>query len=151
MLSCDFDNLPKTLSDDAWLKPFQPTLQKRFQAFCQKQEQQRNYPPDWHEFFGLHRLGRHWVFREWLPNATNAWLTGTFNNWSHNDDSRLQPIGDGVWEGVFQSDMLHHLDCYGMFVQWDGGEGFRLPSAATRIIRHQSGMSQYGVVFNAQV
>ena len=74
-----------------------------------------------------------------------------FNNWARNDDCRLQPIGDGVWEGVFHGDMLHHLDCYGLFVQWNGGEGFRLPSAATRVVRHQSGLSQYGVAFNAQV
>ena len=151
MFNCTENNLPLKLSDDDWLKPYQPFLQKRFAAFKKKKEELRAYPPDWHEIFGLHRLARSWVFREWLPNATNVWLTGTFNNWSRNDDCRLQPIGDGVWEGVFHGDMLHHLDCYGLFVQWNGGEGFRLPSAATRVVRHQSGLSQYGVAFNAQV
>ena len=151
MFNCTENNLPLKLSDDDWLKPYQPFLQKRFDAFKKKKEELRAYPPDWHEIFGLHRLARSWVFREWLPNATNVWLTATFNNWARNDDCRLQPIGDGVWEGVFHGDMLHHLDCYGLFVQWNGGEGFRLPSAATRVVRHQSGLSQYGVAFNAQV
>ena len=34
-----------------------------------------------HEYFGLHKTARGWVFREWAPNATDIYLVGDFCDW----------------------------------------------------------------------
>ena len=34
-----------------------------------------------HRYFGFHRTDTGWVYREWLPGADAAWLTGDFNGW----------------------------------------------------------------------
>lgn len=40
---------------------------------------------------------------------------------------------NGVWEGVFEAGAMKHGDLYKMFVQWNGGEGERIPAYATRV------------------
>ena len=37
-------------------------------------------------YFGLHKVKRSWMFREWAPNATAIYLIGDFNDWEK--DSR---------------------------------------------------------------
>jgi len=105
---------------------------------------------DWHEFFGLQRTaGRDWCFREWLPQAVSAALVGEFSAWQWDQRYELHSAIDGCWCGYFPPDAFQHGQQYQLKVCWPGGEGWRLPSCASRIVR--AGNAQGGMVFNAQV
>lgn len=105
---------------------------------------------DWHEKYGLHRLpDGNWHFREWLPNAASAMLLGSFNNWSASEWFELQPAGNGDWELFLPAEMIKHGDVYQLYVEWQGGKGWRLPTAVTSVTREQQSDGHY--VFNAQV
>jgi 1,4-alpha-glucan branching enzyme len=105
---------------------------------------------NWHEFFGLHRLaGGDWCFREWLPKAVSVALIGEFSAWQRDQRYELQPAADGCWYGYFPPDAFRHGQQYQLKVHWPGGEGWRLPSCATRTVR--AGNAAGGMVFNAQV
>lgn len=52
-----------------------------------------------HDYYGLHKMKRGWVFREWAPNATDIYLVGDFNNWTEDERYRARRIeGTGNWE-----------------------------------------------------
>ena len=52
-----------------------------------------------HEYFGLHREGAGWVFREWAPNADAISLVGTFSDWQERDGFALERSNEnGEWE-----------------------------------------------------
>ena len=56
---------------------------------------------DWaagHHYFGLHRTGSGWVFREWAPNAERIWLVGDFSGWRTDGEFELEKLPGGVWE-----------------------------------------------------
>ena len=75
------------LLDDVYLKPFEAAIRGRAQhAFDRARELTAGKCSlaDWasaHEYYGLHRTKRGWVFREWAPNATSMWLVGDFSKW----------------------------------------------------------------------
>lgn len=50
-----------------------------------------------HEYFGFHREGNGYIYREYAPNAKQLFLCGDFNGWSRTSHE-LTPIGDGVFE-----------------------------------------------------
>lgn len=97
-------------------------------------------------YFGLHKQNKSWVLREWLPNAKQVFLIGTFNNWEENDDFRLIPTENGNWEIVLPLNTMKHLDLYALSVHWEGGKGKRIPSWATRVVQDSD-----TYIFNAQV
>ena len=88
-----------------------------------------------HMFYGLHREGEEWVFREWAPNANRIYLIGAFNNWKRTTAYELKPKGDGNWEIRIPAMFLHHGDLYKLFIEWPGGGGERIPSYATRAVQ----------------
>ena len=88
-----------------------------------------------HLFYGLHKAGNEWVFREWAPNATRIYLIGVFNNWKRTAAYELHPTGGGNWEIRLPEMFLHHGDLYKLFIEWPGGGGERLPSYATRCVQ----------------
>ena len=52
-----------------------------------------------YDYYGLHKLSRGWVFREWAPNATEIYLVGDFNNWQETEKYKAKRIeGTGNWE-----------------------------------------------------
>ena len=60
-----------------------------------------------HEYFGLHKTARGWVFREWAPNATDIYLIGDFNNWQESEKYRAKRLKDsGNWELKLQRRLL---------------------------------------------
>ena len=60
-----------------------------------------------HLYFGFHKTNTEWVYREWLPGADGAWLTGDFNNWN-TYEYPLTNIGEGIWEIKIGLDTLKH-------------------------------------------
>jgi 1,4-alpha-glucan branching enzyme len=51
-----------------------------------------------HEWYGFHREGRGWVYREWAPAADGVYLTGDFNDWHWLDTPLTRIEGTGDWE-----------------------------------------------------
>ena len=88
-----------------------------------------------HLYYGLHREGKQWVFREWAPNANRIYLIGEFNNWKRIGTYELQPVGGGSWEIRLPDMFLHHGELYKLFIEWPGGGGERLPAYCTRAVQ----------------
>ncbi len=118
---------------------------------------------DYHLFFGLHLLSDRnigWVFREWAPNATAIYIIGTMTDWKIDERFRLfrrdSPSDivqyqlfesdSDIWERTFEKDSFKHGDLYKLKVFWNGGEGERIPTCATRVIQ-----DAHSLIFTAQV
>ncbi len=99
-----------------------------------------------HNFYGLHIENGSWVFREWAPNATNIFLIGNFSNWEKREENALKSIENGNWEITKPLNFFSHKDLYRLVIEWDGGEGHRIPSYAKRVIQ-----DEHTKIFNAQV
>ena len=143
----------KIIDRDPWLKPFEAAITGRHQNAINKETELvgRGTLKDFaagHQYFGLHQTAQgKWVFREWAPNATAIYLIGDFNNWQMADDYKLQRIGsDGIWEITLPRDAMHHGQLYKMLVQWQGGQGERIPAWAQRVVQ-----DDHTKIFSAQV
>ena len=99
-----------------------------------------------HLYFGLFRENSGWIIREWAPNATDIYLTGTFNDWHERSDFRFTPIGNGCWELHLAENRISHGDLYALMVHWNGGQGKRIPAWTRRAVQ-----DDHTKIFNAQV
>lgn len=100
-----------------------------------------------HKYYGLHKLSRGWVFREWAPNATKLYLVGDFNNWQETERyeaKRLDAYGN--WELKLSEKAIKHGDLYKMHVYWNGGCGERIPAWCQRVVQDNNTK-----IFSAQV
>ncbi len=97
-------------------------------------------------FFGLHKIPKKWVFREWAPNAIEIYLIGTFNDWQEKPEYRLEKKGNGVWELEMPETALRHGDLFKMKVYWNGGSGERIPAWIRRVVQDENTK-----IFSAQV
>lgn len=138
--------------DDPYLDPFVPVIERRID-YCIAKELQVAGNRSLTEFamghfyYGLHRDGDGWIFREWAPNATSMFITGDFTGWSDNESYQLKRINKyGDWEIKLPRGKLNHGDLYKLSIHWNGGEGERLPSYATRVIQDDTTK-----IFSAQV
>ncbi|MBI9085817.1 MAG: alpha amylase C-terminal domain-containing protein [Desulfobacterales bacterium] len=99
-----------------------------------------------HEFYGLHRRGREWVFREWAPRASAVFLMGTHTHWQEDPAYALHPTGSGVWQITLPKAALAHGDLYRLRIHWPEGQGDRIPAYARRVVQDPDTL-----IFNAQV
>lgn len=143
----------KIVRDDEWLQPFEEAIQGRHEHVNNKIADLTGGKgslsdfADGHLYFGLHRTPRQWVLREWAPNATAIYLTGTFNQWQELPNYALKRIDEnGTWELNLPAKALHHLDLYKLSIHWDGGQGERVPAWATRVVQDEKTK-----IFSAQV
>ena len=142
------------VAKDAYLEPYEEAIKGRHDHAEWKIKQLtrngRRTLSDFangHKYFGLHKLSRGWVFREWAPNATDIFLIGDFNSWQPTDDYRAKRIaGTDNWELKLPDKALHHGDLFKMLVRWNGGEGERIPAWATRVVQDETTK-----IFSAQV
>ena len=141
------------LKNDPWLEPFADAINGRHNEVInveQRLTQESGSLSEFanaHRYFGLHKYDDgQWVFREWAPNATAITLIGDFSNWEKRPEYALQPLGNGVWKGVFPADALSHEQLFKMLVEWPGGQGERIPAYATRVIQDENTK-----IFSAQV
>ncbi|MCM1291354.1 MAG: alpha amylase C-terminal domain-containing protein [Prevotella sp.] len=134
------------LRNDPWLEPFSTAIEGRHQDVIKTLDRLTSHTggslssfANAYNYYGLHRdTDGHWIFRELAPNATNIWLIGTFNNWQKDEQFRLHPADNGVWEGKFPAELIHNGDLYKMYVQWAEGEGERIPAYATRVVQDEN-------------
>jgi 1,4-alpha-glucan branching enzyme len=102
---------------------------------------------DYHRKFGLHRVDKGWVFREWAPKARSIHIIGEMTGWALDPGFALQKKRpDGIWEGRFPLTAFIHNQLYRLVIAWDHGQGDRIPTAATRVVQ-----DSHTLIFNAQV
>ncbi len=141
------------LDSDPYLRPYAETIERRLRhiiALEKKLTGNKERLSDFasgHEYFGLHKHEREWIFREWAPNATGIFLIGDMTEWETLKDFALKRISrDGIWEIHLPESFLNHGDLYRLAMQWPGGEGNRIPSYARRVVQDPETL-----IFNAQV
>ena len=132
----------KLIQSDPYLQPFAEAINGRYHYAVNREKELTNGAKlsDWangHMFYGLHKVDKQWVIREWAPNATAIYLVGDCNGWQKDEAYRLQPKENGVWEASFAEDMLQHEQLYKLLVEWQGGCGERIPSYARRVVQDE--------------
>ena len=132
----------KLIQSDPYLQPFAEAINGRYHYAVNREKELTNGAKlsDWangHMFYGLHKVNKQWVIREWAPNATAIYLVGDCNGWQKDEAYRLQPMENGVWEASFAEDMLQHEQLYKLLVEWQGGCGERIPSYARRVVQDE--------------
>ncbi len=132
------------IKNDPWLEPFATAIEGRHEDAVRKEKELTRKArtlvnfANAHKYFGLHHNeDGSWTFREWAPNATAITLIGDFSQWKELARYELKPLGNGVWEGNFKAEHIHHGDLYKMKVHWNGGEGERIPAYATRVVQDE--------------
>jgi 1,4-alpha-glucan branching enzyme len=137
---------------DPWLNPFTGIIDGRI-ANCLAREKKlvgNGSLTDFamgHHYYGLRFEDNKWIFREWAPNATKIFLTGTFNEWKESGEYSMERINTyGDWEIILPETALKHKDLFKLSVHWKGGKGERIPSYATRVVQDDKTK-----IFSAQV
>ncbi len=139
-------------NSDPWLKPYSGFINTRINKCVSKEKilAGNGNLCDFslgHFYYGLHSTKNGWVFREWAPNATQIFLTGTFNDWQEKQEYSLTRLNShGDWEIHLPRQALKHEDLYKLTVYWEGGKGERIPSYANRVIQ-----DDITKIFSAQV
>ena len=153
------DTTPKVehiglVKNDSWLEPFEEAIRGRhdhalwkLNQLTKNGKQKLTDFASGHDYFGLHKQTRGWVFREWAPNATEIYLIGEFNNWQEDEHYKLKRVeGTGNWELKLREKDLKHGQLYKMKVHWNGGEGERIPAWCRRVVQDDQTK-----IFSAQV
>ena len=141
-----------SLLDDGYLAPYRDAIEGRSRrAFDRAAELTGGGKlSEWanaHHYFGLHRTGEGWVFREWAPNATSMWLIGDFSAWRRLPEFEVFRLpGSDVWELKMPPEAIAHGDRYHLEVRWDGGSGERIPAYARYVVQDAA-----TALFSAQV
>ena len=142
------------VANDPYLEPFEPAICGRHDHALWKIGQLTNNGKSTlsdfatgYLYYGLHKMARGWVFREWAPNATDIYLVGDFNNWTEQERYRAKRIpGTDNWELKLSEKAVKHGDLYKMHVYWDGGHGERIPAWVRRVVQDEETK-----IFSAQV
>ncbi|MCD6202492.1 MAG: alpha amylase C-terminal domain-containing protein [Bacteroidales bacterium] len=144
-------NLPEYVKKDPWLLPYAEVIvgrQKKYHLVREELTGPKSLVDfaQGHHYFGLHKKKKYWVFREWGPNASGIFFLCESSGWQESAQFSLRAQKNGVWELRIPLDKLRHGDLYHLSVHWEGGQGERIPSYATRVVQDENTK-----LFNAQV
>lgn len=90
-----------------------------------------------HLFFGLHKTSEGWIYRDWLPNATEVFLIGNFSDWKPSHNFQLTKDKDGNFSIILPEKFFKNGDLYKLYVKWNGGEAERVPAYSHRVIQDE--------------
>lgn len=145
-------NVSGFYKSDPWLEPFTGMIDFRYGKCIEKEKHLKGegslagFAMGYY-YYGLHRIDKGWIFREWAPNADRIYLIGVFNGWAEKEEYMLKRVNaNGDWEISMPSGALQHGDLYKLSVHWKGGRGERIPSYTRRVIQDERTK-----IFNAQV
>lgn len=142
----------KLLTSDPWLAPYKDAINGRYHYALASEKALIGEHKSLNEFatgylyFGLHKTNDGWVFREWAPNATAIYIIGDFNNWDKSEQYRLKRYDNGVWEITLAEKELQHGQLYKLWIEWQEGEGERIPAWCRRVVQDEQTK-----IFSAQV
>lgn len=142
------------IASDPYLQPYEDAIRGRHEyalqkaaQLCQNGKQSLCDFASGAAYYGLHKLERGWVFREWAPNATAIYLIGDFSSWKENENFRAMRIpGTDDWELKIPEKAIKHGDFYKLHVHWREGSAERIPAWATRVVQDKDTH-----IFSAQV
>ena len=144
----------RLIKADPYLAPYRTTIRRRLQAIEETAARLLSGGADsltglaaGHTYYGLHRRGDKWVFREWAPNAAAIFLIGDMSAWQVDATFALQRINtNGDWEIILPGESLQHGMHYRLYLQWPAGQGERIPAYARRVVQDPA-----TGIFSAQV
>jgi len=124
---------------DPWLAPHAGDIELRMNRFKERRWQLVGDAKTLTDFangylyFGFHRTGSGWVFREWLPGADEVRLTGDFNQWNR-ESHPLDRGENGVWEITLEgADTLKHGQYVKLWIRKGEAWFERLPAYSTKV------------------
>ena len=124
---------------DPWLEPYAGDIELRMDRFKEKRRQIAEDADtltgfaNGYLFFGFHRTGDGWVFREWMPGADEVYLTGDFNEWDR-ESHPLTRGENGVWEITLDGKNALQNGQHAKLWVRKGQDWFeRLPAYTTRV------------------
>ena len=148
-----FNLLELIVKEDPYLSPYKEIIKRRILRLQNKTKElilQDGSLKDFasgYKYFGLHLIDNEWVFREWAPNANKIYIIGDVTDWQPKNNFLLKRIdNNGVWEIRLPEKTFKHGDLYRLLICWDGGEGDRIPSYASRVVQDSETL-----IFSAQV
>ncbi|NRA39797.1 MAG: 1,4-alpha-glucan-branching enzyme, partial [Planctomycetes bacterium] len=136
-------NTPQILQLDPWLESHSDAIHQRIDYYRQRKQhligsQTLNQFANGHAYYGLHACNDFWTFRESLPNANAVFILCQKNNWQCHDSFRLKCINDhGDWQLSVALEIFTVGDHYRLHVQWDGGNGERIPAYAQQVTQNE--------------
>ena len=144
-------NTPEIVKNDPYLQPFEADFIRWEEKLQAKEAELLNGKSlidfaSGHLYFGLFKKDKGWVIRDWAPNATRINLIGSFNHWQEQPEFELKNIGNGCWELHLDENAMAHGDHYAFSINWNGGNGKRIPAWARRVVQDPDTL-----IFNAQV
>lgn len=146
-------NTPQIVINDPWLEPYAKHISKRLQNAKKKEKELISNSKNLSEFatgymyFGLHKAGSGWIFREWAPNADEIFLIGDFNGWKEHPEYKMHSIGNGNWEINLAPHAMSHGQKFRLLIKWEGGQGERIPAWIKRVIQNPETLAFDGQVW----
>ena len=137
---------------DPYLSQYRDRIDRRYRSIILRRQEIAGYggrlsdAANNHLYYGVHKEKNTLVFREWAPNATAVYLIGDVNGWKKNERYRLSAVGNGNWELRLPASEMPHGSLFKWHVEWNGGEGQRLPAYSTRCVQDPDTK-----IFSAQV
>ncbi|KAF9974905.1 alpha-1,4-glucan branching enzyme [Actinomortierella ambigua] len=142
---------------DPWLEPFKPAIAKRYALFKDwKNKIDHNGGYDkfsrGYEHFGFQVKPNGITYREWAPNAKQAFLFGDFNQWSPTSHP-MKKDEYGVWEIVLPNKpdgtpaIEHNTKVKITMILPDGSRIDRLPAWIKRVTQDLTVSPAYDAVF----
>ena len=133
----------KLIKNDPFLAEFAPAIEGRHANYLKKLSELTNSGKSTlndfasgYLYFGLHKTDNGWVIREWAPNAKAIYLVGDFNGWKKTSKYMFKHLrGSENWELKFNHKNFVHGSHYKLIIQWEGGEGERIPAWCTRVVQ----------------
>ena len=131
----------KIFEYDPYLKPFEADIKLRCDNFKRKQDELLKKGQsllefaNGHEYFGFHKTGEGWFYREWAPGADSLFLMGDMNGWEK-FSLPMKNIGNGVFELFLPDNNALYDGCKVKTVVQKQGETFeRIPLYAKRVVQ----------------
>ncbi len=131
----------KILEIDPYLMPFKEDLDLRVKLYKQKRKELlkdiKNIADfaNGYKYFGFHKTGDSWVYREWAPAAEKIFLTGDFNGWN-TESHELKRYENGIFEIELEGvDALKVGQKVQAVIVSGGNVLRRIPTYATRVVQ----------------
>lgn len=143
--------IPTIIKNDPYLKPYSKAIISRInkvKEIEQKLTEGKTLSEfsNAHKYFGMHKTKTGWIYRDWLPNATEVFLIGDFSDWQNYDEFKLNKKVNGIFEITLPLEALNHQDLYKIHVKWNGGEAERIPAYAKKLVQDKKTN-----IFSAQI